>query len=113
MQLSRQEQQQILLNLTGGNSYFIEPELIGGLDSIEINYPDEAKKEKVEGTVIVQLIVGKDGSVNDPKVIEGVGYGCDEEAIRAVQRLRFKPGYNNGKPVNVNYTIPIYFILPN
>ncbi len=48
VQLSRQEQQQILSNLTGGNSYFIEPVLIGGLDSIEINYPDEAKKEKLK-----------------------------------------------------------------
>lgn len=110
---SAEEEQRILTELTGGRRYFTEPVLIGGMNSLVINYPEEAKAEKIEGTVMVQFIVDKSGNVVEPELLTSLGYGCDEEAIRAVQRLKFEPGINNGEPVRVNYQMPVYFVLPN
>lgn len=89
------------------------PELIGGIASLQkqIRYPEIAQKASIEGRVIVQFIVGTDGSVRDPVVVRGIGGGCDEEALRVVRRARFKPGRQRGKPVPVRFTIPIHFQL--
>jgi protein TonB len=89
------------------------PELMGGLASIQskINYPEIAKKAGVEGRVIVQFVVNEQGKVTDPVVVRGIGAGCDEEAIRAVQQAEFKPGKQRGKPVRVKMSLPITFKL--
>ncbi len=89
------------------------PELIGGLAAIQskIRYPEIAKKAGVEGRVIVQFIVDEQGNVVDPVVVRGIGAGCDEEAIRAVQQAKFKPGKQRGKPVRVKMSLPITFKL--
>ncbi len=89
------------------------PELIGGLKRIAelIRYPEIAKKAGVEGTVIVQFVVDENGNVRDPVVIKGVGAGLDEEALRVVKMLKFKPGMQRGKPVRVRMALPIRFEL--
>jgi len=89
------------------------PELIGGLGDLQkkINYPEIAKKAGVEGRVIVQFVVNEQGAVTDPIVVRGIGAGCDEEAIRAVQQARFTPGMQRGKPVRVKMSLPITFKL--
>ncbi len=89
------------------------PELIGGLPELQkkINYPEIAKKAGVEGRVIVQFVVTEQGTVADPVVVRGIGAGCDEEAIRAVQTARFTPGKQRGKPVKVKMSLPITFKL--
>ncbi len=89
------------------------PELIGGLSAIQkkIKYPEIAKKAGVEGRVIVQFVVDEEGSVVDPQVVRGIGAGCDEEAIRAVQQAKFKPGQQRGKAVKVKMSLPITFKL--
>lgn len=89
------------------------PELIGGLESImtKIQYPEEAKKAGIEGRVYVQFIVNKQGDVENAKVIRGIGGGADEEALRVVRQAKFKPGYQQGEPVRVQYSIPIFFQL--
>lgn len=89
------------------------PELIGGLGSIQgkIRYPEIAKKAGVEGRVIVQFVVDEQGKVVDPVVVRGIGAGCDEEAIRAVQLAEFKPGKQRGRPVRVKMSLPITFKL--
>lgn len=89
------------------------PELIGGLASIQqsIRYPEIARRAGVEGRVMVQFIITEDGKVENPEVIRGIGGGCDREALRAVQLAEFKPGYQHGQPVRVQYMIPIYFRL--
>lgn len=110
---SAEEEQRVLSELTGGRRYFTEPILIGGMESLVINYPEEAKAEKIEGTVMVQFVVDKTGNVVEPELLTTLGYGCDEEAIRTVQRLKFEPGTNNGEPVRVNYQMPVYFVLPD
>lgn len=89
------------------------PELIGGLADLQkkIQYPEIAKKAGVEGRVIVQFVVNEDGNVADPVVVRGIGAGCDEEAIRAVQTAKFTPGRQRGRPVRVKMSLPITFKL--
>lgn len=91
------------------------PELIGGLAELQqkINYPERAKRAGIDGRVIIQFIVTEDGNVEDPQVIRGIGGGCDKEALRVVKQAKFKPGRQRGKPVRVQYSLPIIFRLQN
>jgi len=92
------------------------PEYIGGAIAMkrwladEISYPRIALEEGVDGIVYVSFVVNTDGSVSDVKVERGIGYGCDEEAMRAVKKMKnWIPGKQNGNAVRVKQTIPIYF----
>lgn len=77
-----------------------------------IKYPAEARKNKVQGRVITSFVVQKDGSITDVKIMRGIGYGADEEAVRVVKSMpKWNPGMQNGRPVNVVYTVPISFTL--
>lgn len=89
------------------------PELIGGLAGLQrsIKYPEMARKAGIEGTVNIQFIVTEDGTVEDPRVIRGIGGGCDEEALRAVRQAKFKPGRQRGTAVRVQYSLPVVFRL--
>lgn len=91
------------------------PELIGGLSALQknIRYPEMARKAGIEGRVIVQFIVNEQGEVENPRVIRGIGGGCDEEALRAVSNALFKPGRQRGNPVRVQYSLPVIFKLQN
>lgn len=91
------------------------PELIGGLAALQknIRYPERARKAGIEGRVIVQFVVNKKGKVENPKVIRGIGGGCDKEALRAANNARFKPGRQRGEPVRVQYSLPVIFKLQN
>ena len=96
----------------------VMPEFPGGMDSLiaflgsNISYPDDAKKEGIEGKVFVDFIIDKEGSVREVSAKNKIGYGCDEEAVRVISLMpAWKPGYKDGKAVNVNYTIPISFKL--
>lgn len=89
------------------------PVLIGGISKVQelIVYPPLAMKAGIEGRVIVQFVINKEGKVENPFVVRGIGGGCDEEALRAVKQAQFKPGMQRGKPVQVRYTLPITFKL--
>jgi TonB family protein len=77
-----------------------------------IKYPEEARKNKIEGRVIVKFVVMKDGSIADAKVVRGIGAGCDEEALRVIRTMpKWTPGIHNGNAVNVTYTLPLSFKL--
>ena len=67
--------------------------------SSNIHYPEEAKDKGIEGRVFVGFVVEKDGSVNEVKVLRGIGGGCDEEAIRVVKAMpKWKPGMQRANP---------------
>lgn len=89
------------------------PELIGGLASLQNNvrYPERALRANIQGRVYVQFIVNERGEVENPHVIRGIGGGCDEEAIRVVSQARFKPGMQRGRPVRVQYNLPVIFMI--
>ncbi|MBT8401811.1 MAG: TonB family protein [Rhodothermia bacterium] len=89
------------------------PELVGGLAALQskIQYPNRARRAGVEGRVIVQFIVDEEGNPTKPKVIRGIGAGCDEEAVRALMESRFTPGLQRGVPVKVQMSLPVVFQL--
>ena len=75
-------------------------------------YPQEAKDAGVEGKVFVEFYIEKDGTVCDAKVLRGIGYGCDEEALRVIGLMpKWFPGKSRGHAVRVRYTLPINFKL--
>jgi TonB family protein len=77
-----------------------------------IKYPAEAKEKGLQGTVYVGFIVEKDGSISNVKVQKGIGKSCDVEALRVIQAMpKWTPGTQNGKPVRVQFTVPISFKL--
>ncbi|MBC5995034.1 TonB family protein [Pontibacter cellulosilyticus] len=78
-----------------------------------IQYPSDAKNNGVEGLVVVQFIVEKDGSISEVHTVKKLGHGTDEEAIRVVKSMsgQWTAGRQNGQLVRVNYTMPIRFTL--
>ena len=77
-----------------------------------IKYPASAVKAKKQGRVIVSFVIQKDGSVTNARIVRSVDPELDAEALRIVKAMpNWTPGTQDGKPVNVNYTIPIVFSL--
>lgn len=94
------------------------PEFPGGMEEMmkflqqNIQYPASAAKNKVEGRVVLQFVVEKDGQIGEVKVARSVDPELDAEALRVVKSMpNFIPGRQDGKPVAVWYTIPISFKL--
>jgi len=90
------------------------PEMIGGQQALYnvLRYPDIARRAGIEGRVIIQFIVDEQGIVRDPRVVRSAGGGgLDEAAIEAIQRVRFTPGMQRGRPVRVQMTQPVIFRL--
>jgi len=80
--------------------------------SSNIKYPVMAKESGIQGKVYVTFVVERDGSVTDVKLLRGIGGGCDEEAIRVVASMpKWTPGKQRGKPVRVQYNLPVRFTL--
>jgi protein TonB len=75
-------------------------------------YTAEAKKKKIEGQVTVSIVVDKKGDVAYAKVVKGLGYGLDENAIAAVKEWKYKPATNkNGDPVAVKMEVEVDFFI--
>ena len=96
----------------------VMPEYEGGIPALmnflgtNMKYPVEAQKKKIEGRVIVSFVVEKDGSLSNFKVVRSIDPLLDAEALRVAKlQKKWKPGYEKGKPVRVQYTLPITFKL--
>ena len=77
-----------------------------------INYPPMAAENNVQGKVVVQFVVDKTGRVGEVKVVRSVDKDLDREAARVCKSLpKFTPGRQNGHPVSVWYTLPVFFKL--
>jgi periplasmic protein TonB len=98
-------------------TYFVAveemPEPIGGIRAIQekIVYPEIAKRAGVEGKVYILAFVDESGNVTKAQILKGIGAGCDEAALDAVLKTKFKPGKQRGKPVRVQVSIPVVFKL--
>jgi periplasmic protein TonB len=87
---------------------------LGAFLSKNMQYPRFATSNGVQGRVIVQFVVERDGSIAQAKVLKGIGFGCDEEALRVINKMpKWTPGSNNGQKVRVYFTLPILFQLDN
>lgn len=110
------------LETTDGDPVFLiveeMPEFPGGEEALRtyisksVKYPEEAKKEGIQGKVFISFTVSTNGSVKQAKVERGVHPTLDKEAIRVVSDLpTWKPGKQRGQNVNVQYTVPVNFVL--
>lgn len=95
-----------------------KPEFPGGEAAMykwlgdNIVYPSAASEEGVQGRVVVEFVVGKDGSISNVKVVRPRHPALDKEALRVVKAMpKWLPGRNNGQPVKVTYTLPVTFKL--
>ena len=80
--------------------------------SKNIKYPAAAQRANVQGKVFLSFVVSPDGSISDIQVQKGLGFGCDEEAIRVVKSMpRWKPGRQSGRAVKSRFNLPISFVL--
>ena len=78
-----------------------------------LKYPEEAIKKRIEGKVILGFVIDSTGVVKNVSVLRSIEPACDKEAIRVVKLLpRWIPGKQDGKKVNVRYTLPVIFKLP-
>ena len=97
--------------VTGGGGFLDAVTAPVLLWKIEPEYTDEARRARVQGTVVLHIEVDTRGQAQDITVQQSLGLGLDERAIEAVRRWRFRPGYRNGKPsvtaalVHVNFRL--------
>lgn len=95
------------------------PEFPGGKEALikflseNVKYPQVAKENKIEGRVVCQFVVDKDGTITDVTVVKSGGdASLDKEAVRVLRMMpKWKPGMQKGKPVRVKYTVPVNFKL--
>lgn len=78
-----------------------------------INYPQVAMAQQIEGVVVVEFVIDENGKVSNAKVIKGLGGGCNEEALRVVKKTsgKWNPGVHNGEKYPSYFTLPITFKL--
>jgi TonB family protein len=95
---------------------YVKPTFIGGDKELfrflgeNIIYPKKALKNKIEGRVVVEFIVKKDGSISNPKIIRSLYPECDLEALRVIKFMpNWNPGLIKGEPTDIAYTLPISF----
>lgn len=93
--------------------YNTDPNGILRYVSSNITYPEIAKSMGIEGTVYVSFVVSELGKVEGAKVMRGIGYGCDEEVLKIVNKMPtwLKAGKNGGRSVKVRFNIPVRFKL--
>ncbi|WP_373493814.1 TonB family protein [Aquiflexum sp.] len=96
------------------------PEFEGGIEAwnewikSNIQYPKTAKQMGVEGTVYVVFVINKDGTIDQPEILRGIGAGCDEEVLRLISKSPdWIPGQHRGQKVNVRMRLPVRFKLPS
>jgi TonB family protein len=94
------------------------PEFNGGKEGLmkylmnEIKYPKQSQKDNVQGKVLIEFVVAKDGAIKDVKVLKSVDSMLDKEAARVISNMpNWTPGENEGKKVNVKLVLPIMFQL--
>lgn len=96
------------------------PDFPGGTDELmkflakKTKYPPLALRMGIEGSVYVQFVVTKEGSIDAVQVVKGISKECDEEAMRVIKSMpNWKPGKQNGRTVPVKYVLPIKFKIDN
>jgi TonB family protein len=98
---------------TGGGPYragsgITAPEL---LSEVKPDYTEDARRRNLEGEVVLEIVVRRDGSVGNIRLLQGLGGGLDQRAIEAVRRWRFAPARRHGTPVDVLVEVAVEFKL--
>lgn len=74
-----------------------------------MEYPEEAKTNKVEGDVMVSFMVEADSTTSDVRALSKLGHGTSEEAVRLIKTLKFAPALQAGKPIRQQMMVPVLF----
>ena len=85
-----------------------QPELI---KKVEPQYPEIARKARIQGVVILEAVITKEGSVEGVKVLRALHPILDQAAVNAVKQWRYKPALLNNRPVKVYFTVTVKFTL--
>ena len=82
------------------------------IEKVEARFPEEARREGASGTVVVQIVIDRQGKVAGAKIVRGAGHGFDEAALDAARKLRFEPATRDGVaiPVQLDYEIHFRFM---
>lgn len=95
-----------------------QPEFPGGMEALnlflrnEIQYPQMARDNNIQGIVLVEFVVEKDGRVSNAKVVAPLFPDCDKEAVRGIMAMpKWKPAKNNGRPVRCYFKVPVRFSM--
>ena len=98
----------------------VYPQYPGGVEARlyylrrHVAYPKEAVDKGISGVVMVIFVIEADGSITNVDIVQGIGGGCDKEAIRVTRGMpKWAPGKRSGRPVRVMVKMPIVFRLPN
>ena len=90
------------------------PEFAGGKQALyqflidNLRYPDPAQKLNIKGKVKVKFAILEDGSISNVEVVQKLGYGLDDEAIRVISKMpKWRPAIHEGKPVKIYVVLPI------
>ncbi len=98
---------EVFTTFKGGTERFVE------LLNRQIRYPKRAARERIQGRVLVEFIVDKEGNMINPVIVRSVDYELDKEALEAIKRIakkhKWTPAYQDGKPVRVRFTAPVNF----
>jgi TonB family protein len=96
----------------------VPPEFPGGLEPFsqyvykKIKYPPYERENNIQGKAYISFVVERDGSLTDFKIVSAPSKGLGEEALRIIKDSpKWKPGIQNGRPVRVQYTVPVNFVL--
>jgi protein TonB len=94
------------------------PSFVGGQEAMiryladHIQYPPQARENGIEGKIVVSFVVQKDGSITMLQLVKGIGFGCDDEALRVIAAMpKWNVGRQNGQLRAVKLVLPIYFKL--
>lgn len=94
------------------------PEYPGGMKALfefvgtNLKYPKAARDKKIQGKVLIKLVVEEDGRISETAILESLGYGCDEEVTRVVQAMpKWTPGRNGNETVRTSLVLPVMFSL--
>jgi TonB family protein len=77
--------------------------------SVEAGYTEQARKDKISGTVMIDFVVGKDGVPRNFQVIKSLGDGLDDSATSAISEYRYQPAMKDGAPVSVHFSATVTF----
>ncbi|WP_231460053.1 MULTISPECIES: energy transducer TonB [unclassified Pedobacter] len=106
-----------ITDVSGVDEY---PEFEGGMKAWakyiqrNLRYPYQAQEAGTQGKVFISFVVEKDGSITNVNLVRGIGFGCDEEALKVIKKSpAWKAGKNKGNPVRVRFNLPITFTLNN
>ena len=81
------------------------------MQEVKANYTEDARRQGIAGEVVLEIVVRRDGSVGDVRILHGLGGGLNERAVQAVRQWRFTPARRVGAPVDVIVEVAVEFKL--